>query len=135
MSRTSVALRFRNATITPSDVSAAEVEQHSHTRGFTTISRTCLPEASYTDARKLMSPDSVSGLVARPSIHTNPSPAPGAWKRDTNPCSVLVPSWCGVSGRDHVCPWSLDHDSITLEASESSSAPSLSSQCATKLPS
>src|ERR1700690_2092052 len=102
MFRTSVALRFRKATMTPSDVCAADVEQHSQTRDFTTVSLSCLPSWLYRDARRLISPVSFSGSVARPSIHTTPNPAPEVGNREAKPCSVSVPSWWGLTGFDQV---------------------------------
>ena len=94
MSRISVALRSRNATIGPSAVMATDVGQQSHTRSSTSDSDSCAPFRSNTAARRLMLSSPVPPLVsnARPSSQTRPSPAPGAWNSEANPCSVLVPS-------------------------------------------
>src|SRR6185436_4368212 len=59
------------------------------------------------------------GLVARPSSHTRPRPAPGAWKSVAKPCWVSVRSWCGLTGVVHVAPRSLEKASRRSYASGS----------------
>src|SRR5262245_12081618 len=53
--------------------------------------------------------------------------------RDTNPCSVLVPSWWGFRGCDQFFPPSLDVDTHTSLAS--ASPPTFLSQADTRVPS
>src|SRR5262245_8097308 len=71
-----------------------------------------------------------SPAVARPSSHTRPRPAPGAWKSEANPCCVCVLSWCGLTPGDQVAPPSFDHESFNVDAS--GSGPFCSVQCATR---
>src|SRR5689334_17057844 len=47
-------------------------------------------------------------FIARPSSQARPRAAPGICKRDANPCSVFVPSECGVNEGDHVLPSSFE---------------------------
>src|SRR5688572_11743129 len=46
--------------------------------------------------------------MARPSSQTRPRPPPGIWNKDANPCSVCVPSLCGVNEDAHVLPSSFE---------------------------
>ena len=65
--------------MTPSEVAAAAVGQHSQTRRSTASSDSCVQRRSKTAARRLMSPTPSSpgvagGLIARPSSQIRPSP-------------------------------------------------------------
>src|SRR6185295_10361293 len=80
-----------------------------------------------------LAPSGVAGSIARPSSQMTPSPEPGAWNNDPNPCCVFVESLCGVFGGDQVFPPSFDHDSCSEYASGSS--PYCRFQCAANVPS
>ncbi|MCS4088371.1 hypothetical protein GGQ10_003218 [Salinibacter ruber] len=103
MLRTSSADRSRYATRASPLVRTAVVGQHSQVRSSSSARCSTVPVASSTPPRRVISPPCPSRpAIVRPSSQTASRRSSGHGSSETKPCSVAVPSSCGLTADRHV---------------------------------